>query len=65
MWVMDFGMRIWEYVDVGFGFGFCYFYLMDVWEDKFVCFGGMLDFEFMLMYNDIWFFDCIFRRWIF
>lgn len=61
---MDLGTRIWERVDAGPGPGPRYFHSMDVWEDKLVCFGGMSDSEPMSVHNDIWFFDCISRRWI-
>ncbi|WVO20378.1 uncharacterized protein IAS62_001673 [Cryptococcus decagattii] len=64
MWAMDLGTRIWERVDAGPGPGPRYFHSMDVWEDKLVCFGGMSDSEPMSVHNDIWFFDCISRKWI-
>ncbi|OXG29117.1 regulatory protein ral2 [Cryptococcus neoformans Tu259-1] len=64
MWAMDLGTRIWGRVDAGPGPGPRYFHSMDVWEDKLVCFGGMSDSEPMSVHNDIWFFDCISRRWI-
>lgn len=64
MWAMDLGTRIWERVDAGPGPGPRYFHSMDVWEDKLVCFGGMSDSEPMSVHNDLWFFDCISRRWI-
>lgn len=61
---MDLRTRIWERVDAGPGPGPRYFHSMDVWEDKLVCFGGMSDSDPMSVHNDIWFFDCISRKWI-
>ncbi|ORY35840.1 hypothetical protein BCR39DRAFT_455988, partial [Naematelia encephala] len=64
MWAMDLSTRIWERVDAGRGPGPRYFHSMNVWEDKLVCFGGMSDTDPMSVHDDIWFFDCVSRRWL-
>ncbi|WVW81010.1 hypothetical protein I302_103001 [Kwoniella bestiolae CBS 10118] len=64
MWAMNLKTRLWERVDAGEGPGPRYFHSMDVWEDKLVCFGGMSDSDPMSVHNDIWFFDCLSRKWL-
>nr|ODN90063.1 regulatory protein ral2 [Cryptococcus depauperatus CBS 7841] len=64
MWAMDLGTRIWERVDAGDGPSPRYFHSMDVWESMLVCFGGMSESNPMAVHNDIWFFDCLSRKWL-
>ncbi|WVQ70526.1 hypothetical protein IAR50_000045 [Cryptococcus sp. DSM 104548] len=65
MWAMDISTRIWTQLDPGPGPSPRYFHSMDVWQDKLVCFGGMSDAEpSMAVHNDVWFFDCLARRWL-
>ncbi|EIW69823.1 hypothetical protein TREMEDRAFT_11835, partial [Tremella mesenterica DSM 1558] len=63
MWSMDLSTRIWTRLDAGDGPGPRYFHSMDVWEDKLVCFGGMSSAE-STVHSDIWFFDCLTRKWL-
>ena len=79
MWAMNLNTRVWEKLDAGAGPGPRYFHSMDVcesagllWEyvlmvvgeDKLVCFGGMSDSDHTTVHKDIWFFDCVSRRWM-